>query len=719
MTRLFPGDRRVWLAGGAALVAALLIVAYYLLRQDEHYTGTNSVGVRSQVAPVEPGQRLCVPELRIPEGTARAEITVTWGGPTMPGFRVERLSGGERVHRGSEPPVLDTIPGAPTPVRLDIGRVGPPGADEFSTLCLTPLGVPASIGGTAGVQADQTPPTLDGEPIDSRIAVRFLPAPGEETSIAALLPDAFERAALFRPGVVSAWWYWVLFFLVVPALWLASLRLLATAASGEARVRRLAAGVAVVAVANAAAWALLTPVWQGPDEPDHFAYLQTLAEQGELPDRQPGGAGAFSSGSVVALDATRTYSVVALGDTKPPWLPQDEQHFRELSEESPGREDDGGGFLLSTSAHQPGYYGLALPAYLLADSQSTFTELTAARLVSALLAGLAALCTFLTVRELAPRHQWLGVAAGLLVAFQPMIAFMFGVLNNDAGVNAAAALLAFLLVRGLRRGLSLWLGVALGVTLALITATKGTGAALYPAAAVALIGMLWRRHRREDLPGYAAFAAAAGVAYAIRRAVVSALEPEAPASAGPPVGADASNVVDHVLEQPGAYLSYTWQEFLPRLWFMNDLHVQKWPAFEVFIKTGWGAFGWIVVRFPTWVYVVIVAVALAAAALCVVAVLRRRGAALRLGWELATLLLVLAGVVFGVEAAYFTDQPRPVPAEQGRYIFTAIVPLAAIAVGACLAFRNRVAVVVAAGMVGGMMGLGYASQFLTLSGFFT
>ena len=145
--------------------------------------------------------------------------------------------------------------------------------------------------------------------------------------------------------------------------------------------------------------------------------------------------------------------------------------------------------------------------------------------MSALLAGLAALCTFLTVRELAPRRQLLAAAAGLLVAFQPMVAFMFGVLNNDAGVNAAAALLVFLLVRGLRRGLSIQLGIALGVTLALLTTMKGTGAALYPAAGFALVGMLWRRHRAQDLAGYAAFGLSAGVTYALRRLVVSALEP--------------------------------------------------------------------------------------------------------------------------------------------------------------------------------------------------
>ena len=719
MRRLVPGDRRVWLAGGGVLAAVLIVLAVYLARPGIHYTGTNSVGVRSMVTDVGDGKRLCIPELRIPGGTARAELTATWNGERMPRFRVERWTGGSRAYRGATQPT-GPLPGAgPAALVVDIGET-PSGTERLnSSVCITPVGGATSIGGTAGIQADQSAPTLAGSPIESRVAVRFLPSAGERQTYLDLLGKAFDRAALFRPGVVAPWWYAAIFFVVAPLLWFFSLRTLAVASRGEARAPRIALTVALVAVVNAAAWALITPAWQGPDEPDHFAYLQTLAEQGELPDKQPGGAGAFSSRSVVALDATRTYSVVGLSDTKPPWLPADEERYRERLAESPGSEDDGGGYLVSTSAHLPGYYGLVLPGYLLADSQSTFSELTAMRLISALLAGLAALCTFLTVRELAPRRLWLVAAAGFLVAFQPMVAFMFGVLNNDAGVNAAAALLVYLLVRGLRRGLTVPLAAALGITLALLTTMKGTGAALYPAAAFALIGMLWRRHRVADLAGYATLALTAVGIYGLRRAVVSALEPEPIPGAGPASVAAAANVLDRVLDQPGLYISYTWQMFLPRLLFMNDLHVQRWPAFDVFIQNGWAAFGWVAIHFPQWVYYVIAVVSLAAGALCVIAVVRRRRTALRLGWELGTLLLVLAGVAFGVEAAYFTGQPRPVPAEQGRYIFTALVPLAAIAVGASLAFRDRVAVVVASGLVAATMGFGYASQFLTLGGFFT
>jgi 4-amino-4-deoxy-L-arabinose transferase-like glycosyltransferase len=340
------------------------------------------------------------------------------------------------------------------------------------------------------------------------------------------------------------------------------------------------------------------------------------------------------------------------------------------------------------------------------------------RLLTALLAGVTALCAFLTVRELAPTRQWLAVGAGLLVAFHPMAAFMSGVVNNDAGVNAAAALLIFLLVRGLRRGLTVPLGLALGATLALLPAMKATGTALYPAAAVGILGMVWRRHGRADLAPYGALAGAALGALVLRRVVTSALEAPSVAAGQTAGSASVGGTVSRILEQPDVYASYTWQMFLPRLPFMNDLHVQKWPAFDVFIEGGWAAFGWLVIRFPQWVYLVIVALSLAMAALCVAAVVRHRPAARRLGWELAVLVVAVAGVVAGVEGAYFTGSPRAVPAEQGRYVFTALVPLAAIAVGGALAFRDRVAVVLASALAVAVIVLGFASQVLSLSRFF-
>jgi hypothetical protein len=718
MRAVLAGDRRVWMVGAAVLAAIGLTVLVYLFKDADRYTGTNSVGVRGIVTDVTAGQRLCIGDFEVPDGTGRVELSLAWVGERRPALTLV-LRAGETVRRGSVPAAAAPAPGSPVPVNVPVRELDTPGESAPGRVCLAPVGGTFGVGGMAGLQADQQAPRLDGEPLDARVALRFRGPEGSSTTQLSAFPDAIRRAALFRPGFVGPWLYVAIFVVLLPLLALASLRLLATRAAGLGRTRNAAAMIAAVAFLNAAAWALITPAWHGPDEPDQFAYTQSIAERGRTPDKQQGEALAFSSRSVVALDAVRTYSVVGLGDTKPPWLEADEAHYRAQLARNPGREDDGGGFLFSTSSHLPGYYLLTVPVYKLADSQSTFSELTAMRLVSALLGALAALCAFLTVRELAPRREWLAVAAGLLVAFHPMLGFMFGVVNNDAGVNAAAALLVFLLVRGLRRGLSVPLAVALGTTLALLPAMKATGAALYPAALVGIAGMIWRRRGAADLHGYAVLGGVAAAMFAIRAAVVSALEGPTAVVAGGVGGASVGGTISRVLDDPSTFLSYTWQMFLPRLWFMNDLHVQKWPAFDVFIEGGWAAFGWLVVRFPQWVYVVIAGVSILAAALCVVAVVRRRAHALKLGWELAVLLVAIAGVVGGVEAAYFTNSPRPAPAEQGRYIFTAAVPLAAIAVGSAMAFRDRVAPLVASGLAAGVIGLSYASQLLALAGFFT
>jgi hypothetical protein len=715
---LVPGDRRVWLAGAAVLGAMLLLVLVYLLRDGSALTGTNSVGARTFVVDVGAGQRLCIDDFEVPDGTGRVQVFVHWEGARRPAAQFD-LRVGRSVIRGNSPAADVAAPPNPVPLDLAVREVQLPGESVQGRLCLTPSDGGFSLGGISGIQGDQRPPTLDGNPVEQRIAVRFLRPEGESASRLSSLPDAIARAALFRPGIVGPWLYVVILLLLLPALWFVSLRLLATRAAGLGSTRNAVLTVALVAFLNAAAWALITPAWHGPDEPDHFAYAQSVAERGETPDKQKSDAPAFSSRSVVALDASRTYSVVGLSDTRPPWLDADERHYRERLAQAPGRNDDGGGFLFSTSSHLPGYYLLTVPAYELADAQSTFSQLMAMRLVSALLGALAVACTFLTVRELAPAKPWLAAAAGLLVAFQPMVSFMFGAVNNDAGVNAAAALLLFLLVRGLRRGVTIQLGIALGATLALVPAMKATGAALYPAAIVGIAGMIWRRHRTADVAGYGALGATVAIVLAARAAVVSALEGPTAVVAGGIGGASVGGTISRVLDDPTAFLSYTWQMFLPRLPFMTDLQPQGWPAFDVYIQTGWAAFGWLVVRFPHWVYVAIAAVSLAAAALCVVAAVRRWPQARRLGWELAVLVLALGGVLGGVEAAYFTNTPRFVPPEQGRYIFTALVPLAAIAVGASLAFKDRVAVVVATGLVAATIGIGYASQLLTLSGFFT
>jgi len=109
---------------------------------------------------------------------------------------------------------------------------------------------------------------------------------------------------------------------------------------------------------------------------------------------------------------------------------------------------------------------------------------------------------------------------------------------------------------------------------------------------------------------------------------------------------------------------------------------------------------------------------LAGFALCIRALWRERAAARTRGWKIAVLLVVIGGVIGGVEAAYVSSSPRPVVAEQGRYAFTAIVPLAAVAAGACLGLGRRMAPVIAVGLIAAMAGFSYLSLLLGFEGFY-
>jgi hypothetical protein len=705
--------RVVWIT--AAVVGLLMasLVAWQLLLPRDLPTGTNSVGVRSAVGTVPRGHQLCIRGLNLPAGTGRVQLTVrSPRGRAAAAVRVTHTDGrAAAVLRGRAVGTAGSFGGhwialvAPIPVTPDAPASVP------ATLCVRPLDGPINVGGTGGLQADQPPALLDGAPFAQRVAVRFLAPTGERRSLLSQTGAAFERAARFRPGVIGAWTYWLLLLGVLPLTAIAALAAMAHTVAGRPTRLRPVVVIALVAFLNAASWALITPAFEAPDEPDHFAYVQQLAETGHQPAREPGVAPVFSADETIALEGVRAYSHVGLADTKPPWLEADERAWQLRRAADRHARDDGGG-ASTASTHSPLYYGLLAPAYLAVAEQSTFSQLTAARLASALLGVTVAICAFGIVRELLPSQRLAALGAGLLVAFQPMLGFMAGAVNNDTGVNAAAALTLYLTIRGLRRGLTWRLALALGAALAATPLMKGTGFAIYPAVAVGVAAMLWRsRAVRAAAAGVVAFAAVRG-AWALA----------APAFAHPGHGSgggiSAAGSVSGALHMPGRFLEYLWQFFLPRLPFMPDLFPQRLPAFDVYVKEGWAAFGWVTVLFPEWVYVAILLTMLTCGALAAAAVARERPAAARRAAELVVIALVPLCVVTAVAAAYFTPAGRAAPAEQGRYLFPATTALATIAVGATFGLGRRWHAPLLTALVTATIGLGFAARLLSLAGFF-
>jgi predicted membrane protein DUF2142 len=720
LAAVFAGDRRVWRAAAVVAVPLLLLIGFYGLRPRFYYTGTDSVENVGRVVQAPARVPVCARGLGLPAGSAFVRVQVYSPTAARPALRLMLHVGSQTIHSDLPPAraPVDVPNNADFPIPLTPGS---PQA-RAASLCITAAG-PVRWGGTPLPAPGATPLTLGTAKVSGRLAIWYLPQSGHRSSLVQRAGAIFNRAALFRPGFVGAWTYPLLLFLVLPAIALLAVRCLALAAAG--RGRRLAAWLFVIAAVNAACWALITPIFQGPDEVDHFAYTQSLVERGQGPSHDPNSEQPRWSGSqYLVLQDTNFLTDHQVGDSRVPWLASQQQLYRSDVARLPRRRNDGGGYTTS-AVHGPLYYLALAPAYAAAKHRSVFAELTLMRLTSALIGALVVLFTFLLARELAPGREWLAVLAALLVAFEPMYGFISGIVNNDIGVNAGAAALELLLLRMLRRGITIPRGALTGVVLIAVPIIKGTGLSLYPVAALVFLVTLWRHHRRADLYGWVALALAALLVSELSAHVLSDLQPSASATGSAVISSNASSVSEALHHIP-SFLSYLWQALLPRLPFMTRYFPPVHsgfvffgdPAFVIFVERGWGAFGWYDVFFPRWVYGIIF--------LAMVLAVPLGAWAARLEWrwvrahlrELLFLIAVPVAVITGFEAAYYTTTPRPVVAEFGRYVFPAIGPIAVLVVGALHAFARRRMLIAGAGLLTAMIALSYASQLLTLAAFY-
>jgi 4-amino-4-deoxy-L-arabinose transferase-like glycosyltransferase len=147
--------------------------------------------------------------------------------------------------------------------------------------------------------------------------------------------------------------------------------------------------------------------------------------------------------------------------------------------------------------HAPLYYLAAAAVDWSLGDASPFTRITAMRWLSSALGVLAVYCAWLLAAQLF-RREWLQLTVGALVALQPMVAFLSGVVSNDIAVTAAftaaIAMLLFLQRERPAAAQGLWVGGTVAVALLV----KSTALALLPVVALAYAGqaLAWPRRRR-------------------------------------------------------------------------------------------------------------------------------------------------------------------------------------------------------------------------------
>ena len=176
---------------------------------------TTNVRVVRPVVHAQPDESACQAGLQAAAAFDSLELVLGTGAEPGPPLEVVvRRSGSRR------PLATGSVPGGatddrPVPVRLD--REVPEGA--AIDVCARNRG--AREVGFYGGPWYESPgvATVDGRPADGDIRILFLRS--EPRSALAQVPDMFERAARFRPGLVGAWAFWALLVAVaagIPAL---------------------------------------------------------------------------------------------------------------------------------------------------------------------------------------------------------------------------------------------------------------------------------------------------------------------------------------------------------------------------------------------------------------------------------------------------------------------------------------------------------------------
>ena len=423
-------------------------------------------------------------------------------------------------------------------------------------------------------------------------------------------------------------------------------------------------------------FAVYTPRWQAPDEPAHYNYIRYLAENGRFPVLQVG-------------DYPHEYLEEIKGRRFPPDSSIDPIRYE---------------------YHQPPlYYLLAAPVYLFGQG-----NLLPLRLLSVALGAGVVLLAYATARRIHPGWPALALAAAAFVAFLPQHLATVSQAGNDVLAELLFALVLCQLVGWVQAESAIsrqpsatsnpQSAIVLGFLLGLILITKTTA---YIAVPLALGVLVWRwlrdraaaRRILADLAPVAVPAALIALPWYVRNVTTY----------GCPDFLGLQRHAAVVVGQPrlGEYLAqFGAANYLRRL-------------VEFTFKSFWGVFGWQGVFMDSRIY-------LALAILCAVAagglVLRIVHSHLRRGrhrrpsigntqtargpqsaicnyslWLLAATVLLTLLVYAGYNLEFVQHQ--------GRYLFTALIPLAIFfALGWDEAVQPRSSLLLALGLV--LLGFG-------------
>ena len=376
------------------------------------------------------------------------------------------------------------------------------------------------------------------------------------------------------------------------------------------------------------------PIFEKPDEPYHYFFVQHLARERSLPVMDSPGEKLWEQeGTQPPL-----YYMLAA------WLVSqvDDPDARELYWVNPQRNIGDPGrpgnknFVVHTKDERWPYQGAVLAIHM-------------ARWLSLVIGAATVLLTFLLVCTIFPERPYLALGAAAVNAFIPQFLFISSSVSNDSLITFFSALTLLQLVRLISRPQprETRAYLALGVTLGLAALSKLSGLALLGLSGLVLIGLAWREKSwrpvvQGGLTIGALVAVIAGWWYLRNWQLYG----------------DFTGLAPHLAVMGGrpTPIQLTWESLRSELVGLR--------------ASFWGLFGWFGILMPDWVYAVLDGLTLLGVLGAIRWWARDRTAARR-----AVLLLLLWLLLIGISLTRWTLMTA---ASQGRLLFPALPTIALV-----------------------------------------
>ena len=410
---------------------------------------------------------------------------------------------------------------------------------------------------------------------------------------------------------------------------------------------------------------LNTPLFESPDEPGHYLFVRYLQAYGRLPVQTADfmSARGHHPPLYYLLAAALTGWVSVPGSPDVIHLPVN-PHFG-FRAGDPGN-DNKAFYIQNDPDERFPFQGQALVAHL-------------TRLISLLFSTLAVLATYAAARALRPKDDVFALFATGLIAFNPMVLFMSGLVNNDTSALAAGATVIGLLTYYLRRGFTPSRWALVGVVWAVGLLLKASALVLTAPLGLVLLIDAWQSQ---------AWQAGTRPIMALRQFVLRGLALAAPPAAlagwwfvrnqrlyGDPLANSAVMAVGGALPAAERFVN------LPAklAWFVNGI-------------LGCGPIGPLSLCFPGWVYVGAALVAVTGMAGALRLLVRRHPLTAWAQWRAAqpgagtVMWLAHAALIAGTLAAALSFGLNLNNGWQGRYLFPAYTSLAVFLAAGLLAW---------------------------------